>query len=238
MKYALINNQRQEAKPGLSAKCPGCEAPMVAKCGEVKIWHWSHLGKLKCDLQWENETEWHRNWKGLFPEHWQEVFHQDEKGNKHIADVKTDQGWVLEFQHSSLKPEERRSRNNFYPKLAWVVDGTRRKKDQKQFMDTLRKGRKVVPNMNVFYISPDENTLLTEWADSNAPVFIDFGPGPSLWWFLPKSPNGKREFVGAYSRVEFVNIHLGGPTQAQDFEAFLKDFNGLVAKYYSRLRGR
>jgi hypothetical protein len=239
MKYALVNVQRQEAQPGLSAKCPGCEAPMVAKCGEVKIWHWAHLGKLDCGLLWENETEWHRTWKGQFPAHWQEVFHRAESGEKHIADVKTDQGWVLEFQYSFLKPEERRSRNSFYPKLVWVVDGTRRKRDKQQFSDTLKNGIRVVPNMNFYKVSLDGNTLLREWADSDAPVFFDFGPGPSLWWFLPKSPNGKREFVGAYSRAEFVAIHRNSVIkETQNFENFLKEFGSLVSGFNSILRRR
>lgn len=46
----------------------------------------------------------------------------EESGEKHIADVKTDSGWVLEFQHSNINPKERLSRNSFYPKLVWVVD--------------------------------------------------------------------------------------------------------------------
>jgi hypothetical protein len=41
---------------------------------------------------------------------WQEIVHRSDSGEKHIADVKTDHGWVIEFQHSYLNPEERRSR--------------------------------------------------------------------------------------------------------------------------------
>jgi len=59
--------------------------------------------------------------------------HFDEKGEKHIADVKTKNGWVLEFQHSYIKPEERNYRNAFYSKLVWIIDGLRRKTDRIQF---------------------------------------------------------------------------------------------------------
>jgi hypothetical protein len=31
--------------------------------------------------------------------------------------VKTDRGWVIEFQHSPLEPEERRSRETCYIRL-------------------------------------------------------------------------------------------------------------------------
>ena len=128
MRFALFNDERIEATKGAKGKCSSCGSELVAKCGEIKIHHWAH--KKKCDDHWwENETEWHRNWKNKFPKEWQEVIQYAESGEKHIADVKTDEGWVVEFQHSHIKPEERRSRNNFYKKLIWVVDGTRLKKD-------------------------------------------------------------------------------------------------------------
>ncbi|MEZ4815540.1 MAG: competence protein CoiA family protein [Bdellovibrionota bacterium] len=128
MKYALIDNERHEAKPESKGTCPSCGDAMVAKCGEVKIWHWAHRGKRICDHWWENETEWHRSWKSNFPVEWQECIHHASDGERHIADVKTSDNWVLEFQHSFLNSEERRIRSNFYEKLSWVVNGQRRKK--------------------------------------------------------------------------------------------------------------
>lgn len=103
MKYALVNDERQEAQTGLSGKCTCCGHPTVAKCGEVKIWHWAHRGKRMCDAWWENETKWHRAWKEQFPKEWQEVVHLAEDGEKHIADVKIEQEYVIEFQHSLIK---------------------------------------------------------------------------------------------------------------------------------------
>jgi competence protein CoiA len=99
MKYALVNGERQEAKPGLSGKCECCGDSIVAKCGDERIWHWSHKGNRTCDPWWENQIEWHRAWKGQFPKEWQEIIHADANGEKHIADVKTDQSYVVEFQH-------------------------------------------------------------------------------------------------------------------------------------------
>ena len=54
------------------------------------------------------------DWKKCFPEEWQEVVHFAEDGEKHIADVKTPSGLVIEFQHSAIKPEEQLSREGFY----------------------------------------------------------------------------------------------------------------------------
>ena len=183
MKFSLVNGQHQEAQPNLSGMCPACGHPMVAKCGEVKIWHWAHKRRRPCDPWWENETEWHRAWKEQFPVHWQEVVHEAKNGEKHIADVKTDHGWVIEFQHSYIKPEERRSRDTFYPKLVWVVDGARRKRDRTQFLNAWKEGMQVGGNSLVRRAFSDKCVLLREWAGSHAPIFFDFGE-EVLWWLF------------------------------------------------------
>lgn len=113
MRFAISNGERVEPSPGQMGSCPRCVEPVTAKCGSQRIWHWAHQGKRVCDSWWENETPWHRDWKDQFPVGWQEVIQQDTNGERHIADVKTAEGWVLEFQHSYLKPEERSSRNDF-----------------------------------------------------------------------------------------------------------------------------
>ena len=46
--------------------------------------------------------------------------HRADDGEKHIADVKTDQDCVIEFQHTYIKPDERRSREEFYKNIVWV----------------------------------------------------------------------------------------------------------------------
>jgi competence protein CoiA len=231
MKYALANEQRSEAQPGLSGKCPCCDAPMVAKCGDVNIWHWAHLSKRVCDPWWENETEWHRAWKGHFPVEWQEVLHRAEDGEKHIADVKTDQGWAIEFQHSPIKPDERRSRDAFYGKLCWVVDATKRKRDKEQFLKAVNQSVAVGA---VRRILSDKCVLLREWGVSSVPVFFDFGPGPTIWWLLHKGFDGTY-FVGPFSRADFIEIHRGGATAKQkEFSEFVKDSTKIYSDYVSR----
>ena len=123
MKYAIVNGERSEARRGLAGECPACSSEMIAKCGEIYAHHWAHKGRRNCDAWWENETEWHRAWKNLFPTDWQEIVHRADDGEKHIADVQTEDGWTIEFQHSLIKPEERVSREEFYEKMIWVVDG-------------------------------------------------------------------------------------------------------------------
>jgi len=236
MKFALINGQRQEAQPNLSGQCPACGKVMIAKCGEVKIWHWAHKGHRTCDTWWENETEWHRAWKGQFPESWQEIIHKADNGEKHIADVKTDQGWVIEFQHSYIKPEERQSRDSFYEKLVWVVDGARRKKDRVQFFHTLNRGVRIGSNSLIRIPILDDCILLREWTNSHALVFFDFGGEHALWWLLKGSASGIA-YVAAFPRNEFIEIHRDGATQkARDFFAFVKDVSKLISQYESHFR--
>lgn len=236
MKFALVNGERQEAQPNLSGNCPNCDHPMIAKCGEVKIWHWAHQGKRLCDPWWENETEWHRKWKDRFPTHWQEYVHRAANGEKHIADVKTDRGWVIEFQHSYIKPEERRSRDFFYPKLVWVVNGVRRKRDRAQFLNAWERGIPVGSNSVVKRAFSDECVLLREWAGSHAPIFFDFGEEQALWWLLKGNSDGSA-YVVRFSRSSFIEIHRGGAIQStHDFDEFVKDLSKLVADYESNLR--
>lgn len=90
MRFAIIDNNRVEAKPELKeGLCPLCAKPVVAKCGKQRIHHWAHHNNKACDSWKEPETEWHRSWKNNFPVEWQEICLSDEKtGEKHIADIR------------------------------------------------------------------------------------------------------------------------------------------------------
>ena len=146
--------------------------------------------------------------------------------------MKTDQGWVIEFQHSPIEPDERRSRDAFYsPKLIWVVDGTRRKNDRKQFFKAHKEGKQVGGNRIVRIAFWDECRLLREWADSNGYIFFDFGEDVEdvLWWLF-KSPN-EPVYVLPVLRREFIKIHHDGV-----FDGFVKQFSNLVENNELKLR--
>jgi hypothetical protein len=216
MKFAVVEGKRGEALPGLSATCPSCGNAMIAKCGQLRVWHWSHRGTRTCDRWWEPETEWHRTWKDRFPVEWQEITQWSEDGERHIADVKTESGVVIEFQHSHLRREERESRENFYQRMVWVVDGLRRKQDRSRFFASLAATRVVNPKPLTFWLSLNEHALLREWSASRVPVYFDFGDGsepgdaqhfpvPVLWLLVPGSsaylrPVRKDSFQDAYVR--------------------------------------
>ncbi len=174
MKYALVDNERREAGPKMHGLCPACNQPVIAKCGEYKINHWAHKAKVDCDKWWEPETEWHRVWKNQFNSEWQEkIMHDDKTGEKHVADVRTPDGLVVEFQHSAIKPEEQRSREAFYKKMVWVVDGKRCHTHMEYFSahypTQLGKSR---------YFRRAKDAFPRSWRESTVPVIMDFGTPP------------------------------------------------------------
>jgi len=223
MHFARVSGQRQEAQPDLSGECLFCDSPMLAKCGPVRVWHWAHTVHQRCDSWWEPETKWHRDWKDQFLHEWQEVVQVADDGERHIADVKTGDGWVLEFQHSPIKPDERRSREAFYRKLVWVVDGTRRKRDRAQLVRAWDDGVKFRSSPVVRKAYVDDCRLLQEWAESNAPLFFDLGEPERLWWLFGKSGNGW-VYLHPFSRAQFIEWHRSTATEAaRQFHEFVTD---------------
>ncbi len=197
--------------------------------------HWAHQGHRVCDLWWENETEWHRAWKGRFPVSWQEVVQPAEDGTKHIADVQTERGWTIEFQHSYIKPEERRSRDAFYRKLIWVVDGTTRKRDAKHLSTVLNEGASIFPALPIRRVSSSGCALLRDWAGNDVPVFFDFGD-ERLLWLIVSHPDGMA-YVAPYSRSNFVEVHRSAITQvAADFDEYVKSSEIDIADYEAHAR--
>lgn len=206
MQYALVDGQRVEAKPGLKGQCPACGSPVIARCGEIRVHHWAHRGERKCDVWWEPETEWHREWKGRFPETWREFIQRAPDGEKHIADIRSPSGRVIEFQHSFLKSDERRAREAFYGDMLWVVDGMRRQRDRKRFIEAVTGWRNWGSTGRVFVTPFAHEGLPVEWMTSPVPVYFDFGEEhlpwerkelfrPSLWCLLPQRPAGNAVIV-------------------------------------------
>jgi hypothetical protein len=173
-----------------------------------------------CDTWAEKETDWHRAWKNNFPVECQEfIQHDAQSGEKHIADVCTPHGLVIEFQHSHLDPPERAARERFYGNMVWVVDGTRLQRDYPRFnkgKDSLRRTN----NQGYFLITFPEECFPAMWLDSSVPVIFDFrGADDSqppdafrdaLWCLLPGRAEGSAVVVGM-SREEFVKVALSRP---------------------------
>ena len=214
MRFALVNGEKKEATPGQHGYCLECGAEVIAKCGKQRIFHWAHKNKEECHYSLkEPKTEWHRNWQNYFPIDCQEVRHVDEqKSEVHIADIlvpqnlfpNTDESLhfnyeklVIEFQHSRIEDAERKSREQFYLSMVWVVDGTRTK-------NAISKGIKLMQTLykinyysyyglheklygcetfhgkdnkaiKLFTCENLDRFFPVEWLDSEVPVFFDFG---------------------------------------------------------------
>ncbi len=215
MQFALVNEERSPPTPKLVGRCVGCGQEMIAKCGELKVWHWAHKGKRSCDPWWEPETAWHRGWKELFPAEWREMVHWAPSGEKHIADVRNAGGLVVEFQHSAISPQERLARETFYDNLVWVVDGTRLKYDIPRFQKGSSDLRTALRPGYFMTHFPDE-IFPKPWLECSKPVFFDFGGHDddpdmrsprsargTLWCLLPGRVD-RNAVIARISKKQFV----------------------------------
>ncbi|WLB57432.1 competence protein CoiA [Bradyrhizobium japonicum] len=216
MKYALASGQRVEAFAGGRATCLTCNGEVIAKCGSYRIHHWAHQGIRDCDSWAEKETEWHRAWKNKFPAECQEfIQHNLKSGERHIADVRTSHGLVIEFQHSHLDPPERIERESFYGNMLWVVDGTRLRRDYPRFVNNAKNSLRETNNRGYFLTGFPDECFPPLWLDSSAPVIFDFRvwdesqpPDVSrdtLWCLLPGRAEGSA-VVMAMAREQFVDV--------------------------------
>lgn len=214
MKYAIVNGIKTEAAKSVKGVCPSCGSELIAKCGEHKINHWAHKGTRTCDPWWESETEWHRNWKNNYPIEWQEKIMSDEQtGEKHIADIRTINNLILEFQHSAIKPEERISREKFYKNMLWVVDGSRLQRDYPRFHKSIG-NFKLTKQQGVYVVDFPDEVFPKNWLNSSVPVIFDFfGPKTpnkdeirnTLWCLLPQKDITQAIVVG-FRKSDFVQM--------------------------------
>ena len=153
MLFAFTSEEsgRVRAEKGLKGFCPDCSAEMVPKCGQIMTPHWAHKTLRDCDTWSEGETEWHRGWKGEFPDDEIEV-RLNKDGKRHIADVKLASPIgkieVIEFQHSSISPEEIEARERFYGKneMLWMFDAIQAYKSRRFWFEDANKsidGKKI-----------------------------------------------------------------------------------------------
>ncbi len=226
-KFALVNGNKTEAQPGLRGICAYCQSDMIAKCGPVRIWHWAHKSTALCDHWWESETEWHRAWKNRFPTEWQEITHKDSTtGDRHIADIKTDKEFVIEFQHSAIEPSEVQSREAFYKNMVWVVDGTRIKSDYLRFCKGLSSLRSL--KIGFFLSTSPEPCFPASWLTSSVPVYFDFqgialidqadSKRADLWCLFPGRVDGYT-VIACVSQKQFIELSSTTPQllRAQEY---------------------
>lgn len=189
MMLALVNGVRTLAAPGLQGVCPGCAAPVIPKCGAIRVHHWSHL-RTECDPWWEPEGLWHREWKLRFPMAEVEVAF-----GPHRADIATPLR-VIELQSSTISPEQIAAREAFYatvrPRgMVWLLNGTAL---ESQFTFTQRDN----------YISFCWRRCPARWLTAGAPLCVDFGSGIFVIKKIASAKGGAAGWGYAMTQQEFI----------------------------------
>jgi|GEM_PF-940399 len=221
MEFALSeNNQRISAIPHIKGFCPICKTPMIPKCGKVYANHWAHKSRSNCDPWWENETQWHRQWKENVHTDFREVV-IEKNGVKHIADVQLPSGIIFEFQRYPLSIDERQAREKFYDKMIWVILFPRDKileiKDRKKYVSLYGDQYVKVKSFSEgFFRHPHA-----------CPIFLDFNDGEMfrITEFDDYDNMRVKWFYGKFiKKTDFVNEYLKAP--------FLSDIEHLKISHY------
>ena len=173
---ALFKGKRSEPSPGAKGVCPGCGNSVIAKCGEIVTWHWSHVVGADCDPWYEPESAWHSGWKNLVPEDQREIVMPP-----HRADIVTRSGLVIELQHAYLSPNEVREREDFYGDMVWIIDASNMTVDFRMSTPWNHSSdRETYPGAFLVDVVNRIQWILY----INRPMFWDFGNG----WLLRVDP--------------------------------------------------
>jgi competence CoiA-like predicted nuclease len=152
MLLAIKNNKKIYAEPKKRAICPLCNGEVIAKCGEIKIWHWAHKSRFICDSFGEVESEWHLKWKKNFPKEMQEF-----KFENHFADI-YNKKQVIELQSTSLSPKQIIEREKFYRNMIWILNG-----------------KTLCKNLYYFKVRYNWKWFPQSWGFATKPIYIDEG---------------------------------------------------------------
>jgi len=178
-----VNGSRILPRPNARGKCPSCESPVIAKCGVINEWHWSHSSRDDCDSWSEPESQWHIDWKMKYPRKWQEV-----RMGKHRADVKTKK-MVVEFQASPISPVDITEREIFYGEMVWLIRGH-------DFRKRFKTWRTRMPDLHGsarFQFKWTRNRKC--WNYAHAGKVIDFGLGQLFWIIDLNDGDGFGEWI-------------------------------------------
>lgn len=145
--YAIVDGVRthiSDAARLQHGECPVCGAELVARKGKFREDHWWHVNGKRCDPWYQPKGPWHLYWQNMFPKECQEVVVEgDVDGTRvrHIADVKTHGGIVLEVQYSAISPETIAIREDFYGNMLWLANMRRIESDTKSSRRMSRRQR-------------------------------------------------------------------------------------------------
>ncbi len=129
-------------------------------------------------------------------------------GEKHIADVRTPHGLVIEFQRSTIHPDEVLAREQFYQKMIWIIDGCKNDADRYNF--SIMRGPTNDSGLANFHWF-GRSTLFKRW-HTFKPVFFDFGKEYGFWRILRFDPKTGIGLAGKIDINSFVKHASSGST--------------------------
>lgn len=127
MTTALALDKQTEIFPakGIHGFCLTCGNEVISKCGTIVSHHFAHTIDSDCGRNFhDHKSEWHRAWQlTVDPQTPGKTVEVIVSANKEIkrADVISNSGFIIEFQHSHLPVTEREGRENHYKNMIWVV---------------------------------------------------------------------------------------------------------------------
>lgn len=186
---------------GMTAQCPMCRSEVIAKCGDVVRWHWSHTVARDCPVQFDGVTEWHLEWQSYADQ-------TEVTIGAHRADIVTPDGMVVEVQHSAISVEDIRAREVHYGRMMWVFDA------RTPFADDRFVIRKVLPEYQTFRWKHPRKSVRA----CRKPVFLDLGDD-TLFQIkkISTSPKGVTGGWGYRVPVEDVRALIVGRKAAQAY---------------------
>lgn len=232
-RFAIVNGVRldiEDAQRAQHGSCPLCGSRLVAKKGPQKAHHWCHIGKNNlCDDWYQPKGPWHLYWQNKFPKEMQEVIIQKDS-LKHIADIKTNMGIVLEVQYSPMTASEARKREEFYGTMMWVVSMAERER-HRNFLEEFEKQKKRLcqTNQSLWSLKKEfEKVLPSAWVSSNKFIWLDchgtmLNPesDEDLICIAPKVKDDAFRICAQVNRDKFVSMCFDG--SILEFERELRE---------------
>ena len=238
MKYALLNNQFVIATPHKKgAICPLCKSPLIAKCGDVRVHHWSHKKGCICDEWREADCEWRHRWLELFS-HCEVEPIIEKNGSKHFADIRTKNGTTILLRRGKVNPSELQLMEMFFDGLVWIVDLSRNRKAASELTKGLRCGTLRQAFRNAYRtIGGQAECFPDVWSRCRYPVVFDCSGEAMtdqlisgyLWCLLPCEENSRSDdrFVLRYRKAKLVRMLTDRgtitPRQIQEMVSQLND---------------
>lgn len=178
--YAIVNGVRMhisEVARKQHGVCPVCQSELVARKGDVRAEHWWHVNGKRCDAWYQPKGPWHCYWQNMFPKEWQEVVVEKEVDGlvvRHIADVKTERGVILEVQYSPISIEDIAIRERFYNNMLWLVN-MRRTETDSNVLAVLKRNEAVdFGSIHAWVVTEQGLSETQKWYHAQKPVVFDF----------------------------------------------------------------